>query len=416
MTQAPSAGARATTTSRSVEVYRSLPRYVAARVLSTKLPGVSSAPAAPLRLSSGPSPRLPGPRWGRVRPRLSGICGSDLSTVSGTSSLYFSPLVSLPFTPGHEIVGDLLDDVDDLPAGTRVVVDPLLTCVPRGLDPCAHCRDGASSRCDRITVGHLKPGLQTGFCADTGGGWSEGLVAHRSQLHPVPDDLPDERAVLVEPLACAVHTALRLAPRDGDDVLVVGAGAVGLFTVLALRAFTPAGRITVVAKHAAQQDLARRYGATDVVAPGEALNGVRRATRALRAQPEQGAPFLLGGVDAAIDCAGSKASLDTALRTTRAGGRVVLSGMPPAGVDLSPAWFRELEVVGSYATGLERLEGEEPRSSFALAMDLARTAPLEDARLSAYPLERWREALDHAADAGRLGTVKVHFDLRETRS
>lgn len=403
-----------TSTVRQVEVYRSVPRYVAARVLSTRLPGVSSTPAAPLRLTRGAGPRLPGVRWGRVRPRLAGICGSDLSTVAGTSSFYFSPLVSLPFTPGHEIVGDLLDDVDDLPAGTRVVVDPLLTCVPRGLDPCPACRDGVRSRCDRITVGHLSPGLQTGFCADTGGGWSDQLVAHHSQLHPVPDDLPDERAVLVEPLACAIHTALRLAPRQGDHVLVVGAGAVGLFTVLALRAFTSPARITVVAKHPRQAALASTYGATDVVSPRDALADVRRSTRALRMQPEQGSPYLLGGVDAAVDCAGSKAALDTALRATRAGGRVVLSGMPPAGVDLSPVWFRELEVAGSYATGVERVNGDAARSSFELAMELARDAPLDDMAQSGYRLERWREALDHAGDAGRLGTVKVHFDLRGT--
>ena len=395
---------------RAVEVYRSLPRYVAARVLSTKVPALTSTGAAPVRFTRRSEPARPGPRWGRIRPRLSGICGSDLSTVAGTSSFYFSPLVSMPFTPGHEIVGDLLDDVDDLPAGTRVVVDPLLTCVPRGLDPCAACSAGACSRCDRITVGHLSPGLQTGFCADTGGGWSDGLVAHRSQLHPVPDDLPDDRAVLVEPLACAVHTAFRLAPDDGASVLVVGAGAVGLFTVLALRALTPAGRITVVAKHARQRELAQRFGATDVVAPGEAVNGVRRATRALRVQPEQGPAFLLGGVDCAVDAAGSKASLDTALRSVRAGGRVVLSGMPPSSVDLSPAWFRELSVVGSYATGRE----PDGRSSFDHALELAASPLLDDVAQSAYPLERWREALDHAADAGRLGTVKVHFDLRET--
>ncbi|MEX2292134.1 MAG: zinc-binding dehydrogenase [Mycobacteriales bacterium] len=404
-----------TGTVRSVEVYRSVPRYLATRVLSTALPRVSSTSAAPLRLTRGRGPRRPGPRWGRVRPRLAGICGSDLSTIAGTSSLYFSPLVSLPFTPGHEVVGDLLDDVEDLPAGTRVVLDPLLTCIPRGLDPCGACRDGSRGRCDRITVGHLSPGLQTGFCADTGGGWSDRLVAHRSQLHPVPDDLPDERAVLVEPLACAIHTALRLAPRQGDHVLVVGAGAVGLFTVLALRAFTQAARVTVVAKHPRQATLATALGATDVVSPRDALTGVRRSTRALRVQPEQGSAYLLGGVDAAVDCAGSRAALDTALRLTRAGGRVVLSAMPPAGVDLSPVWFRELEVVGSYATGQARVEGDEPRSSFDLAMGLARDAPLDEVAQSGYPLERWREALEHAGSAGSLGTVKVHFDLRETR-
>ena len=69
------------------------------------------------------------------------------------------------------------------------------------------CADGRTNRCDRITVGHVAPGLQTGFCSDTGGGWGEEMVAHRSQLHPVPDELPDERAVLVEPLACAVQLA-----------------------------------------------------------------------------------------------------------------------------------------------------------------------------------------------------------------
>ena len=398
---------------RAVEVYRSLPRYVAARVLSSKVPALSTTGAAPVRFTRRSEPARPGPRWGRVRPRLSGICGSDLSTVTGSSSFYFSPLVSMPFTPGHEIVGDLLDDVDDLPAGTRVVVDPLLTCVPRGLDPCTACRVGDRSRCAHVTLGHLSPGLQTGFCADTGGGWSDELVAHRAQLHAVPDELTDERAVLVEPLACAVHAALRLAPKPGSSVLVVGAGAVGLFTLLALRSYTLAGQITVVAKHAKQADLARRLGATEVLRPADVIGGVRRATRAVRLQPERGRDYLMGGVDAAVDCAGSAASLDTALRATRAGGRVALAGMPPPGVDLSPVWFRELELVGAYATGTERVNGDpDGKSSFELAMQLAAEAPLDGVVASPYPLERWREALEHAGDAGRLGTVKVAFDLR----
>src|SRR5206468_362057 len=83
----------------------------------------------------------------------------------------------------------------------------VLACAARGLDLCAACAEGDRNRCDRVTVGHVSPGLQTGFCTDTGGGWSGQLVAHVSQLHAVPDELPDERAVLVEPLACAVHAA-----------------------------------------------------------------------------------------------------------------------------------------------------------------------------------------------------------------
>ncbi len=396
----------------ALELFRSVPRYLAARAVGERVPGLVAGPLAPLRLVNRDEPVPPAEGWGRVAPRLAGICGSDLATLSGRTSFYFSPLVSMPFVPGHEVVGDLFDDVEDLPAGTRVVIDPVLSCAARGLPPCSSCAEGSTGRCDRVTVGHVSPGLQTGYCADTGGGWSAMLVAHRSQLHPVPDALPDERAVLVEPLACAIHAALRGRPEPGDTVLVVGAGTVGILTLLALREFTDAGSIVVVAKHQGQRDLARRYGATEVVGPREAVSAVRRGSRAFRLQPERGGAFLLGGVDVGIECAGTRGSLDLALRTTRAGGRVVLAGLPVAGADLTPVWFRELEVMGAYASGMERVNGDR-RSAFDLAMSVAAEVDLDGVLGATYPLGSWREAIDHAMSAGRLGTPKVAFDPRE---
>lgn len=396
----------------ALELYRSVPRYVAARTVGHRVPGLISGPLAPLRLVNREDPALPAEGWTRVRPRLAGICGSDLATLTGRSSFYFSPLVSMPFVPGHEVVGELLDPMDDLPAGTRTVLDPVLSCAARGLELCFSCADGATGRCDRVTVGHVSPGLQTGYCADTGGGWSGMLAAHRSQLHPVPDRITDERAVLIEPLACAIHAALRGRPRPGQAVLVVGAGTVGVLTLLALREYTEAGRIVVVAKHARQQDLARRFGATEVVPPGEAVSALRRGSRAFRLKPERGPAFLLGGVDVAFDCVGSRESLDLALRTTRAGGRVVLAGLPVAGADLTPVWFRELEVAGAYASGTEQLNGDR-RRTFDLAIELAAEVDLDGVVGATYPLGRWREAIDHAMAAGRLGTAKVAFDPRE---
>lgn len=393
----------------ALEMFRSVPRTVAGKAIGGRMPGVLSGFAAPLRLVTLEEPRVDRPGWARLRTRLSGICGSDLGALSGRTSLYFSAVVSLPFVPGHEVVAELLEDCEDLPKGTRVVVDPVLTCAARGVEPCTHCASGQTNRCERITVGHLAPGLQTGFCKDTGGGWGQQLAAHRSQLHPVPEGFSDEQAILVEPLACAVHTARRAGLRSGDRVLVSGAGSVGLFATLALRELTDAGEIIVVAKHGHQRELAREFGATEVVAPGEVLRRVRRATGAFQLEPQFSSPYLLGGVDVAIDAVGSKQSLETALQATRAGGRVVLSGMPAA-ADLSAAWFRELEVVGTYASA----QGD---GAFDRAIELAATDAVQQLAktVTAYPLHRWREALDHAHSAGRLGTVKVAFDPRSSQ-
>ena len=396
----------------ALEMFRSIPRYAAARATGGRMPGLLVGPMAPLRLVTRDEPAVRRPGWAQVRPILSGICGSDLGAITGQTSLYFSALVSMPFVPGPVVVGELTEDCEDLPRGTRVVIDPVLACAARGVAPCEPCRSGRTNLCNHVTVGHVAPGLQTGFCRETGGGWGERLTVHRSQLHAVPDGLSDERAVLVEPLACAVQLARRAQVPAGGSVLVSGAGAVGLFAVLALRELTDAGRITVIAKHGKQANLARAFGASDVAAPDEAMRAVRRSTRALRVAP-QGLPagaarfagaseMLLGGVDVAVDAVGSTSSLDTVLRSAKAGGRVVLSGMP-AGADLSPAWFRELEVAGTYAsTG----------DAFEVAMRLAAEAPLDEVVSGRYGLHRWREALDHAQSAGRLGTVKVCFDVR----
>ena len=389
-------------TALALELHRSIPRYLAQRTVGRRLPGLLAGPISSLRLVHREDPAPPGPGWARVRPLLAGICGSDLTTISGDASMYFTALVSMPFVPGHEVVGELLDDVDGLAAGQRVVLDPLLACAARGIDPpCGPCARGDHGLCERVTGGHVSTGLQTGYCADTGGGWSERLVAHRSQMHAVPDGLADEAALMTEPLACAIHAVRRAAvPRDAR-VLVAGAGTVGLLTITALREMSEAGEVIAVAKHAHQAELARRYGATEVVSPSDALGAVRRATRAFRLHPERSAPFLLGGADVAFECAGSRASLDLALRATRARGRVVLAGMPPR-ADLTPAWYRELEVVGAYSGA----------GAYVDSMGLLEGSDIGGLVSAAYPLSRWREAIDHALSAGRLGSVKIAFDPR----
>ena len=400
----------------ALEFYRSAPKYLGARALGSKAPkvladGLVTGGLAPLRLVTQKDPEPKREGWARVKPRLSGICGSDLSTISGRSSFYFSPLVSLPFVPGHEVVGDLLDDLGDLAAGQRVVISSVLGCAARGEDPpCEHCAAGNVGRCDRVTVGHLKPGLQTGYCTDTGGGWSRLMLAHRSQLWPVPDAMSDETAVLIEPLACAIHAAFRAEIPAGGTVHVIGAGTVGILTLIAIKAYSKADHVVVAAKHQRQRAAATMAGADDVVRPEHAVKAVRRTDHAVKLTPERGMDFLLGGVDVAIECTGSSSALDLALRTTKAGGRVVVTGIPGGGADLTPLWFRELELAGAYTSGVEDLGNGVTRPAFEMAMELATNLPMLDQLVGAtYPLDRWREALDHAMAAGRLGTFKVAF-------
>ena len=139
----------------ALEYFRSMPRYVGSKVAGRRVPGlVAGGPLAPLRLATQPDPEPRGDGWARLKPKLTGICGSDLSTIAGESSFYFSPLVSMPFVPGHEVVGELLDDCGDHAAGQRVTLSSVLGCAARDqAELCEHCAAGEYGRCDRVTVG-----------------------------------------------------------------------------------------------------------------------------------------------------------------------------------------------------------------------------------------------------------------------
>ena len=375
-------------------------RYVAAMAASRIRPGAGAA-VGPLRLRDIDAPALPGDGWVRVRPRLSGICGSDLATVDGHASRYFEPLVSFPFVPGHEVVGTTED-------GRRVVLEPVLGHVARGeAPPFEGAAPGDGHDYGHLIGGRLEPGLQTGYCHDTGGGWSEGFVAHTSQLHDVPTQMSDEAAVMIEPVACAVHAVLRGGIEPGDTVAVIGAGTMGLSAVAATRRFSPAGTVVSSGRYPSQRTLATELGADHVVDDGE----VRRAVRRVTGSRVMG-QVLTGGADVVIDAVGSEQSLDDALSVVRPRGRVVLLGMPAkVSIDLTSLWHREVELVGAYTYGTEHRPAGAVHT-FELATELVEAADLGRLVSATYLLDDYRDAITHAAEAGRRDAVKIAFDLR----
>jgi len=382
---------------------RSIPSFAIVKASGGRADVATSA-LSMLHLGDVPEPELPARDWVRVRPTLSGICGSDLAAIGGHASLYLDPLTSYPFVPGHEVVGTLDD-------GSRVVIEPALGCKVRGIEPpCPRCAEGRPGLCYNVTEGPIEVGLQTGYCADTGGGWGEVLVAHPSQLHAVPDTLTDEAAVLIEPFACCVHAALRGGAGPDDFVVVMGAGTIGLLTVAAVRLFTPPKRLIAVAKHPTQRELARKLGADQVIAPADVFQRLRFATSARRLEGMDRS-LLLGGVDVTFDCVGRADSLNDAVRFTREGGTVVAVGMPgEEKVDWAPIWQRELTVMGAYAYGSEPKVGG--RKTFDLALEAAPELHLEKLTGPLFALGEYRDAIAYAMSAGRLGAVKVAFDLR----
>jgi len=395
---------------KALQIDRKLGRLGVARMLSAISPA-AAARFGPLEMVTIDPPALPGDGWHRVHTHLAGICGSDLSTVEGHASPYFDDWVSFPFVPGHEVVGHLDD-------GTRVVIEPVLGHAARGFPlPFDGAAPGDGNDYAHLATGDLEPGIQIGFCNSTCGGWAPEFVAHESQLHTVPDAMPDEQAVLVEPLAGGIHAALATWPAIADAdrqpiVAVLGAGTMGLAAIAGLRRYVPNVRIVVGARYAHQQSLARSFGADLVVKPDELARAVRRETASHLI-----GDHLSGGADASIDAVGTSDSIAECLRFTRPRGRVVLMGMPAeVNVDLTGLWHRETQLVGSYTYGTEtRPDGARCRT-FELAIDTAAAIGAERLLSATYRIDDHQDAIAHAAGAGRRGAVKVAFDLRPLRS
>jgi L-iditol 2-dehydrogenase len=403
---------------KAVQLVVNIPRYLLTKALGRVYPPVFWGPLAMLRYREVTEPVLLGPQWVKIKTRCGGICGSDMSTVFLKDSPALSAFVSSSFTLGHENVGIIEEigrQVKDFAPGDRVVAEPLLPCAARGIEePCEFCQQGEFSLCQSLTEGSLSPGLSIGYCHKTGGSWSPCFVAHQSQLFPVPENVSDENAVLVEPFAVALHSVMRNFPDDGDTVLILGCGIIGLCTVVALRALESHARVIVLAKYLFQGEMAQRFGADEVIylQKGDYFQAVAKATGGKLHRPTLGKRVMVGGADVVYECVGSENSLDDALRFTRSGGTMVLMGLAaiPKGVDWTPIWLNELQVRGSVWCGTETFQGQRVRT-FQLALKWMAEGKLDLAPLVThrFRLDDYRKALAVTASKGRHQVVKSVF-------
>ena len=259
----------------------------------------------------------------------------------------------------------------------------------------------------------MAPGAVLGFTRGVGGGMAHMMAAHPSRLVRVPDNLPDEVAVLTDSVASALQPVLDNFPSDRHTVVVYGAGIIGQHLVRLLRALGSGARVTMVARYPFQAELARAGGADVVMSnPGRAQLG--EAVGARLVPTTLGGGNLEGGADLFFDCVGSTSSLQEGLLTLRGRGTYVLVGTAGAlgPVDFSSLWFRELKLTGSsmYAHGV--FQGQKIRTYEKAVELLARgDYPSQGLISHRFPLADYRRAFQAAFDKRRHQSLKVVLDL-----
>jgi threonine dehydrogenase-like Zn-dependent dehydrogenase len=381
-------------------------------------------PAFPASLADLPEPELPGPSWARIEVLTGGICGSDLHLFAHNTgpSPTLASVGTFPFVLGHETAGRVVEagGACRIEPGVRVVIDPCIPCLPRGIDPpCANCARGWTSSCLNLDSRVLSSGRSLGFTQDLGGGWAETVLAHDSMLHPLPDAVPDRGASLYEPVSIACHGLMRAMPENGEPVLVIGAGIIGLAAVASLRGLFPDSAITVLARHAHQAAAATACGAHHVVLTDPA-NGHWEELAALsnsRIVGRKQHQMLMGGFPYVIEAVGAPQSVTESLRAVAHRGTVLLLGAAGISeVDLTPIWYKEAALVGSIdhtvdASSAPGLAGGADRHSVDRAIDVLSAGFLPDSVVVTheFALEDYRKAVETAIDRNTSHAIKVVF-------
>ena len=306
----------------------------------------------------------------RVEIKASLICGSDLHIYKDRH-----PAVKLPVTIGHEfsgIVTETAADVNNVKAGDRVVVEPNITC---GF--CDACKHGNYGYCENINFYYRRGD----------GALAKFFTGRADRMYILPESISFEKAALTEPLAVAVHSVKRAGISLGDNVLVIGAGAVGIMTAAVCRKL---GAKNVVISDYSECRL-------DMI---KELADVRTVLASKESIPDIINELSGGkGFDKSFECVGLEATLNQAISSVRSNGLVTVVGIfeePMVKIDASLFAKKELRIQGSQGYCWD----------FEDSIQLLKEIPFEKMITHRFPLEKLNEALACAGDISQ-NSIKV---------
>lgn len=266
-------------------------------------------------------PPQPGPEEVVIAVKAAGICGSDVHGFTGFTGRRQPPLVM-----GHEFSGAITSvgaQVTRFQPGGRVVVQPLLTC-----GHCPNCRAGRPNICTN----------RTGIGMNVNGAYAEAVSVPQDLLFALPAEMSWEQGALVEPLAVGMRAVNQTPISLMDTLVIIGAGTIGLTTLLAAR-LKGAGTVIMTDLSPHRLEMAKRLGADVTINVGEEdpLEVVRAYTDGQ-------------GAAAVIEAVGVTASVQQSVQLVRTGGHITWIGnsQPDVTVNMQQIVTRELTVRGTY--------------------------------------------------------------------
>jgi len=262
----------------------------------------------------------PGPGEVCIEIAYCGICGSDTHAFKGEH-----PFIPLPATPGHEFSGKVLsigEGVEKFKIGDRVVCEPNLVC-----GKCYNCRIGRYNICENLRV----------MGCQGEGAMAQYFITPADKTVHIPDTLPLRDAVLVEPLAVAVHAVRKARDLFNKNVVIIGAGTIGLMVLTCVKK-AGARNITVSDLTEQRLALAKKIGAGWTIHAGT-TDFVKTV---LAEQPYE-------GIDVVFECVGVEKSIRDAMAVVRKGGRIIVCGVfgSEITVKMADVQDRELELIGT---------------------------------------------------------------------
>jgi 2-desacetyl-2-hydroxyethyl bacteriochlorophyllide A dehydrogenase len=301
-----------------------------------------------VRLVTDRLPPTPAPDEVLVQVNLAGICATDLEIARG--------YMGFAGVPGHEFVGTVIEGSDQL-RGRRVVAD-------------INCACGTCDFCQRHLPNHCPHRTVLGI-AGRDGAFAEYLVIPARNCHVVPDEITDQQAVFVEPVAAAAHVLDDIDFAANPRIALIGTGRLGLLTAQVLA--TQATHLDVIGRNRRTLKLAREWGLTTM------------HVDTIRNEP---------AYDVVVECTGNPAGLAWALRATRPRGTIIVKSTyaEPAALDLAPIVIHEFRLIGSRC-------GTFPRALELLRNNQVNVDPLVTAT---FPLSDAQAAFATAAQPDQL--------------